>query len=145
MRTRLLLSAMPLLMLLGCDAGKNKRAAEQKIDDYFHALAAADYAAALSLYGPEFFQQTPADRWRQMLITLHGKLGSYQSHSVVGWNYHTKTGTTRLQTTVVKCQVKYANAEATETFTFHGDASSLKIVGHQINSAALLASPTTAP
>jgi hypothetical protein len=73
---------------------------------------------------------------------LSGKLGPYQGHTVTGWGVSKNAGTTGAGTTVsLQCQVTYSKHSATENFTlFKGRADSdYKIIGHQINSTALLA------
>jgi len=75
-------------------------------------------------------------------VGLAEKLGDYQGHQLQDWRYQTHVGTDGIrQVTVLTYQVRYVKGESTERLTFFGsgDGEELKIVGHNINSPALLA------
>jgi hypothetical protein len=108
---------------------------------HFQTIATNGFESALVDYGPEFFQKTTKDEWKKALTKLSDKLGTYQSHTVTGWHVFKNASAIGAGTTVsLQCQVTYSKHPATESFALFkglGD-SDYKIVGHQINSTALL-------
>lgn len=136
----LVLSAV-LLLSGGCGFIKGKKDGEAVLTRHFQTIATNGFDTAVADYGAQFFQKTSKDEWRKALSKVTEKLGTYQSHTVTGWRVFKNAGITGAGTTVsLQCQVNYSKHSATESFTlFKGIGSSdYKIVGHQINSTALL-------
>jgi hypothetical protein len=136
----LVLSAV-LLLSGGCGITKGKKDGEAVLTRHFQTIATNGFDTALTDYGAQFFQKTSKDEWRKALSKLNEKLGTYQSHTVTGWRVFQNAGTFGSGTTVsLQCQVNYSKHQATESFTLFKalGASDYKIVGHQINSTALL-------
>lgn len=135
------LIAIGSLLIGGCGFTQGKKDAEAVVTRHFQTIATNGFATAMSDYGTQFFTKTTKDEWTKALTRLSGKLGTYQSHTVTGWRMFTKAGTSRAGTTVsLQCQVTYSKHPATENFTLFkgvGD-SDYKIIGHNINSTALL-------
>ena len=130
-----------LASLSGCGIAKSKQEADKVLTRHFQTLTTNGYEAALADYGRPFFQKTTREEWRKALARLTAKLGVYQKHSITGWRAFTQAGTFGSGTTVtLQCQVTYSKHAAQETFTlFKGVTDSdYKIVGHQIDGAALL-------
>ena len=144
--TRYILAAALLtilsLLLCGCGFTKAKKDGEAVLTRHFQTIATNGFDTAIADYGTQFFQKTPKDEWMKAMTNLNKKLGTYQSHSVTGWRvFKNSGGTLGAGTTVsLQCQVNYSKHPATESFTlFKGTGDSdYKIVGHNVNSTALL-------
>ena len=73
-----------------------------------------------------------------VLQTIVDRLGHYQSHKLVSWNVHKGANSQHIGTvTTLVYHVRYSNYDATEELTFFG-SSPLQLVGHYIQSDALL-------
>src|SRR5512133_1237662 len=129
------------LLLCGCGLTQGKAAAEAVLARHFQTIATTGFDTAISDYGTQFFQKPTKDEWAKALAGTSRKLGTYQSHTVTGWRTFTQAGTSGAGTTVsLQCQVTYSKHSATESFTLFkgvGD-SDYKIIGHQVNSTALM-------
>jgi len=135
------LFAFAALLAGGCGFTQGKKDAEAVLIRHFQAIATNGFDTAMADYGTSFFQKTTKDEWTKALTGMSRKLGTYQSHTVTGWRMFKKAGTTGAGTTVsLQCQVTYSKHKATESFSlFKGVLDSeYKIVGHQINSTALM-------
>ena len=135
------LLAVACLLLSGCGFTQGKKDAEAVLTRHFQTIATNGFDTAMTDYGTQFFQNTTKDEWTKALAGMNRKLGAYQSHTVTGWRIFKKAGTSGAGTTVsLQCQVTYSKHTATESFTlFKGvTESDYKIVGHQINSTALM-------
>jgi hypothetical protein len=136
-----LLLAIACALLGGCGFGQSKKDADTVLTRHFQTIATNGYASATADYGSQFFQSTTKEAWGKTLDRLTTKLGTYQSHTITGWRVFKKAGTRGAGTTVsVQCQVTYTKHSARESFTlFKGVTDSdYKIIGHQIDGAALL-------
>ena len=136
-----LLFAVASLLLGSCGFTRGNKDAEAVLTRHFQTIATDGFPTAIGDYGKQFFQKTTNDEWTRALTKLSSKLGSYQSHTVTAWRVFKNASTTGAGTTVsLQCQVIYSKHRATENFTlFKGVTDSdYKIVGHQINSSALL-------
>jgi hypothetical protein len=135
------LFAAASLFIGGCGFTQGKTDAEAVLTRHFQTLATNGFDTAMADYGAQFFQNTTKDEWTKALTKLDGKLGTYQSHTVTGWRVFKNASTSGAGTTVsLQCQVTYSKHTATESFTLFksvGD-SGYKIIGHNINSTALL-------
>ena len=135
------LFAIVSLLLGGCGFTQGKKDAEAVLTRHFQNITTNGFDTAIADYGTQFFQQTTKDGWSKALAGMSRKLGTYQSLTVTGWRMFTKAGTSGAGTTVsLQCQVTYSKHAATGSFTlFKGVTDSdYKIVGHQINSTALM-------
>jgi len=130
-----------LSAVAGCGFMQSKTDAEKVLTRHFQTIATNGYDTAMTDYGSLFFQKTTKDEWTKALEKLNAKLGSYQSHSIASWRVFKNAGATGAGTTVsLQCQVTYSKHSATENFTLVRGLtdSDYKIVGHFINSIALL-------
>jgi hypothetical protein len=136
-----LLMAFVALLVGGCVFTQGKKDAEAVLTRHFQTIATNGFGLAMADYGAQFFQKTTKDEWTRALTKLSSKLGTYQSHTITNWRVFKNAGLTGAGTTVsLECQVTYSRHPATESFTlFKGVMDSeYKIVGHNINSTALL-------
>lgn len=135
------LLALASLMLGGCGLVHSKEDAEKVLARHYHSIATNGFSVAMDDYGAQFFQKTSKAEWTKALEKISKKLGTYQSHMVTSWNATENAGTLGAGVTVkLQCDVTYSKHAATETFTLFkgiGD-SDYKILGHYINSTALL-------
>ena len=135
------LLALASVLSGGCGFTQGKKDAEAVLARHFETIATNGFDTAMADYGATFFQKTTKDEWTKALTKLSSKLGTYQSHTVTGWRVFKNAGLTGAGTTVsLQCQVTYSKHSATESFMlFKGVSDSdFKILGHNINSTALL-------
>jgi len=135
------LLALASVLSGGCGFTQGKKDAEAVLARHFQTIATNGFDTAMADYGATFFQKTTKDEWTKALTKLSSKLGTYQSHTVTGWRVFKNAGLTGAGTTVsLQCQVTYSKHSATESFMlFKGVSDSdFKILGHNINSTALL-------
>ena len=135
------LLALASVLSGGCGFTQGKKDAEAVLARHFQTIATNGFDTAMADYGATFFQKTTKDEWTKALTKLSSKLGTYQSHTVTGWRVFKNAGMTGAGTTVsLQCQVTYSKHSATESFMlFKGVSDSdYKILGHNINSTALL-------
>ena len=135
------LLALASVLSGGCGFTQGKKDAEAVLARHFQTIATNGFDTAMADYGATFFQKTTKDEWTKALTKLSSKLGTYQSHTVTGWRVFKNAGLTGAGTTVsIQCQVTYSKHSATESFMlFKGVSDSdFKILGHNINSTALL-------
>ena len=135
------LLALASVLSGGCGFTQGKKDAEAVLARHFQTIATNGFDTAMADYGATFFQKTTKDEWTKALTKLSSKLGTYQSHTVTGWRVFKNAGLTGAGTTVsLQCQVTYSKHSATESFMlFKGVSDSdYKILGHNINSTALL-------
>jgi hypothetical protein len=135
------LIAVTTLLANGCGFMQGKKDAEAVLTRHFQTISTNGFDTAMADYGPQFFQSTTKEEWTKALAKLGGKLGTYQKYTVTAWRVFANAGSTGTGTTVsLECEVTYSKHAATESFTLYkgiGD-SGYKIVGHKINSLALL-------
>ena len=128
-------------ILCGCGITKSKNEADATLTRHFQTISTNGFNEALSDYGAAFFQNTTKDEWSKVLSRFVLKVGTYQSHTIVGWRSFSNYGGAGSGTTVsLQCQVVYSKRTVQESFTlFKGVTDSdFKIVGHNIDAAALL-------
>jgi hypothetical protein len=128
-------------LLAGCGFTQGKKDAEAVVARHFQTIATNGFDAAMADNGAPFFQKMTKEEWTKALTKVSSKLGAYQSYSVTSWRVFKNASTTGAGTTVtLQCEVIYSKHSATENFTvFKGVSDSeYKIVGHFINSTALL-------
>ena len=135
------LLALASVLSGGCGFTQGKKDAEAVLARHFQTIATNGFDTAMADYGATFFQKTTKEEWTKALTKLSSKLGTYQSHTLTGWRVFKNAGMTGAGTTVsLQCQVTYSKHSATESFMlFKGVSDSdFKILGHNINSTALL-------
>jgi hypothetical protein len=125
----------------GCGITKSKNEADAVLTRHFETISTNGFTTALSDYGGGFFQNTTKEEWSKVLARFISKVGTYRSHTIVGWRSFSNYGGAGSGTRVsLQCQVVYSKRAVQETFTlFKGVTDSdYKIIGHQIDAAALL-------
>jgi hypothetical protein len=124
-------------VLVGCGFSKSKKDAEKVLARHFQAIATNGFETAIADYGEQFFQKHTKDEWKNTLVRLTAKLGTYQSNSIANWRVFKKAGSLGAGTTVeMVCQSVYSKYPAEERFVFFKGVldSDYKIVGHYIGS-----------
>jgi hypothetical protein len=134
LRSSILLGLIALLMA-GC-GGKGRADAEQLAAQYFAAIKEHNVDAVMPLYSPEFFQVTPEDKWRQLLIRVGEKLGPLQSYKEDYYNIFNMSGSGT--TVTLQFSVKYEKYDAKEIITVGNAHGKFLITGHNINSDGLI-------
>jgi len=140
----MLLALLLAALTQGCGLVKTKGVAEKKAGELYDKLAADQIEDVLNMYAPVFYTKITREQWRNALLNLRERLGTYQSRRLINWNVRSNFGTGGARTiTTLVYRVKYSKAESTETLVFLGGEKNIKLVGHYISSPALI--PTGPP
>lgn len=124
----------------GCGLSRDRAEAQRVADAYFEAVRAGDLERATRLFSPDFFRQTPRERWLTGMGNLRGKLADLQGHELVNRNIRKRVGTGGGTYCQLQYQVTYSRHPAQETLLLvrPTGGQSFRITGHHIVSEALL-------
>jgi hypothetical protein len=138
---RIFLPAVFCAGLVGCNAIDAKPEAEAVASRAFDSRRSGDLETTLSLYHEAFYHVTSKEDWTATLEAVEEKLGTPQRHELKNWKVYIGTGDVGSGTYVTLAyDVQYPNASATETLVLFSppSGSEPRIVGHNLQSAALL-------
>jgi Cys-tRNA synthase (O-phospho-L-seryl-tRNA:Cys-tRNA synthase) len=133
---RLLLCAAALAALAGCgDTVHGIEYAEPAVEKFRHQMQAGQFESAYESTGAEFRQATSRENGIALFAAVDRKLGKLQHAEKISWNVNTRNTTTFV---VLVYNCKYAEGDATETFTVEVDDGVGVIVGYNIQSLAMM-------
>ncbi len=128
-------------ILSGCGIAQKKAEAEHIVERYYKLIGEGNINAVLSLYSNRFFENTPEEKWTNMLTNVREKLGALETFHLVSWHVKDAASSEIIGTYVsLLYEVQYSKYKATEEFTMVRPAgkSEFKIIGHTINSEGFL-------
>ena len=121
-----------LVLTAGCgDTINGVQFAEPEVRRFRQLLAAQEYEKIYKTAHPDFRAGAPKERVIALFAAINRKLGAFRSAEQINWNINTHNMTT---TVVLVYASKYAEGEATETFTIVVDDEKPSLFGYQINS-----------
>ena len=133
---RLLLCAAALAALAGCgDTVHGIEYAEPAVEKFRQQMQAGQFESAYESTGAEFRQATSRENGIALFAAVDRKLGKLQHAEKISWNVNTRNTTTFV---VLVYNCKYAEGDATETFTVEVDDGVGAIVGYNIQSLAMM-------
>jgi hypothetical protein len=136
MKIRLLLLALLGFALAGCgDTINGKGVAEPEVARFHEKLKSRDFAGMYAATGAEFKAAVTQKMALALFEAIDRKLGSLRETTQVNWNVNTRN---MITTVVLVYQSKFAEGEATETFTFRIENGKPELIGYNISSLDML-------
>lgn len=133
---RLATAAAAAAMLLGgCSAIQDAKAADAQIAAFHQKLNAQDFAGIYAGAAPELKASTSQDQIVQLLSAIHRKLGAFQSGADTGWHENLNTGGHFLTVTY---SARYERGAATERFEYRIQGAQAQLTGYHISAPALI-------
>ncbi len=124
------------LILSGCrDTINGKATAEPAVAGFREKMKAHDYEAIYSNAAAEFRSATPKEKVLALFAAIDRKLGPIKESTLVNWNVNTFNNKTHA---VMVYSSKFAEGDATETFTYRVDDQRAVLVGYNIASLDML-------
>lgn len=125
-----------LVVMLVCAAGcsdtiNGVEIAEPAVKRFRTQLAAHQYEKIYDTAAPGFRGGASKELVGRLFSAIERKLGAFKSAEQINWNVNTQNMTT---TVVLVYATKYAEGEATETFTFLVEDEKPSLLGYNINS-----------
>lgn len=135
-KTRMWLAAALLVVAAGCsDTINGVKIAEPEIERFREMFAAKEFEKIYDTSAPAFREAATKDLVIRLFDAIDRKLGSFKSAQQVNWNVNTQN----FKTTVVLVYAsKYAEGEATETFTILVEDQKPALLGYNINSLDMM-------
>lgn len=121
-----------LLVLSGCGVSGSKDDAAEVMTQYFAAIEARDYPAAMAYYAENFFKETSRDAWEAQLHRYNRRLGNLESFEAVNWNVKKNVGVNAGTYVQVIYKTIYARHPAVEKFILKKVAAGFRIVVHRV-------------
>jgi hypothetical protein len=133
---RLLLCVAALAILAACgDTVHGIEYAEPAVEKFRQQMRAGHFEQVFDDTAAEFREATSRENGIALFAAVDRKLGKLQHAERVTWNVNTRNMTTLV---VLVYNSRYAEGEATETFTIKVDDGKGKIVGYNIQSLAMM-------
>ncbi len=127
-----------LVLLSACSTPSDKvfkQRAEVLARQLLDTMAAENYADAVKLYDPRFFERVTPAEWQTILKRLTEKLGSYKSRELTASRVKHGFSTISTATTVLVYHVHYQKSYSVQKFTYmsNAKAENMTLVGHYID------------
>jgi len=123
------------LTLGGCGAVKGKQLAEDAIKVFHEQLDKGDFNTMYSAAHADLKAASSEKEFIALLEAVHRKLGIVKNSESAGWNVNSFNLKTNV---VLTCKTKFADGDATETFTYRVEGDKAVLVGYNISSMALI-------
>ena len=125
------------LLLSSCGFSDNRVAVAEVMTQYFTAIEARDYPAAMDFYAEAFFKNTTRDAWEAQLHKYNRQLGHLESFEAVNLNVKKKMGANAGTFVQVVYKTEYARHPAVEKFILKKAAVGFRIIAHRIDAKHL--------
>jgi len=122
-----------LLLLSGCGFSSSKEAVAEVMTQYFAAIEARDYPAAMDFYAETFFKDASRDAWEAQLHKYNRELGDLESYEAVNWNVKKNVGANAGTFVQVVYKTDYSRHPAVEKFILKKAAAGFRIIAHRID------------
>jgi len=123
------------VLLASCGVKQSMEDATAEISQFHTRYGKEDYKAIWASTSNEFRKITTQDQFERLLTAIHGKLGVVKEAKQQGWQANTNNG---VSTVVINTGTTFEKGDGTETFTFIREGKDLKLLGYNIQSAALI-------
>ena len=123
------------LLLASCGMKEAMDKADTEIAEFHGHFDREEYDAIWKTTSGEFRKATSKQDFERLLVAIHTKLGTVKESSQQGWQANTNNG---VSTVVIGMKSTFERGEGAETFTYIRDGEDLKLLGYNINSAALI-------
>lgn len=123
------------LLASACGVKENMEQADKEIERFHARYDKQDYPAIWRTTSGEFRKITSEKEFEKLLVAIRTKLGAVKSTEQAGWQANTNNG---VSTVVINAKTAFEKGDGIETFTYVKEDSGLKLLGYNINSAALI-------
>ncbi|MCB5424240.1 DUF4019 domain-containing protein [Altererythrobacter sp. CC-YST694] len=123
------------LLVSACGMKENMEQADKEIERFHAYYDKQNYAAIWRTTSGEFRKITKEKEFEKLLVAVRTKLGAVKKVEQAGWQANTMNG---VSTVVINTKTAFEKGEGIETFTYVKQDSGLKLLGYNINSAALI-------
>ncbi|MBO9603151.1 MAG: DUF4019 domain-containing protein [Novosphingobium sp.] len=123
------------LLLASCGMKQAMEDASAEIAQFHGNFDKQAYDAIWSTTSTEFRKASGKDDFEKLLAAIHSKLGTVKTSKQQGWQANTNNG---VSTVVINTKTTFAKGDGAETFTYIREGGSLKLLGYNIQSAALI-------
>lgn len=123
------------LLVSACGMKENMEQADKEIERFHAYYDKQDYPAIWRTTSAEFRKITKQKEFEKLLVAVRAKLGAVKKAEQAGWQANTVNG---ISTVVINTKTAFEKGEGIETFTYVKQDSGLKLLGYNINSAALI-------
>lgn len=135
---RLVTAALVLIAAAfgSCNMIDARPEAESLAEKYFTSRITGDLEKTLSLYGDDFFENTPRSQWIEVLDEVRLKMGIPLDPSLTGWNIWVGSGSAGAGTYVtLEYEVRYSRYMVYETLVFFSPplVGSPRILNHSLH------------
>lgn len=132
---RTALAASFAILLASCGVKQSMEDATAEIAQFHTRYGKENYKAIWASTSDEFRKITTQDQFQRLLTAIHAKLGAVKETKQQGWQANTNNG---VSTVVINTGTTFEKGDGTETFTFIREGKDLKLLGYNIQSAALI-------
>lgn len=127
-----------MLLLAGCSASADTRAAEAGVTEFRQMLAAGQVAEIYRASSSEMRDSTSEAQLTQLLRAVRERMGEFRSADRSGWDWNTNNGVTLV---TLNYNTHYAAGDAEERFVYRIGGGRAALAGYHINSTSLIANP----
>ncbi|MFN7924915.1 MAG: DUF4019 domain-containing protein [Bryobacteraceae bacterium] len=137
MRQQFLRAALFFAALLCLSCNLTERVAEAKkgVERFHERLNSEQYSVIYAGADSMFRQQSSEKDFTAIVSAVHRKLGLVKQAEPGGWHVNTNANGTFVS---LSYKTKFAEGDAVESFVWRVSGSEAKLVGYNINSAALI-------
>jgi len=123
------------VLLVSCGLQQATEDATKEIDRFHAYFDKEAYDAIWNTTSSGFRQASKKEDFEKLLTAIHAKLGAVKKSDQQGWQANTTNG---ISTVVVTTKTVFAKGDGAETFTYIREGDGLKLLGYNIQSAALI-------
>ena len=123
------------VLIVSCGVKQAMEDASAEITQFHADFDREAYDAIWSTTSSEFRQVSKKNDFEKLLAAIHAKLGAVKKSDQQGWQANTNNG---VSTVVINTKTAFAKGEGVETFTYIREGKALKLLGYNIQSAALI-------
>jgi hypothetical protein len=102
------------------------------MDQYFAAIQAQDYPAAMALCADAFFQNTSRAIRQAELKGYQRRFGDLQSFEAISWNVQKKVGANAGTLVQIVYRTRYSRHPAVERFVLKKAEAGFRIIAHRL-------------
>ncbi|HTN15294.1 MAG TPA: DUF4019 domain-containing protein [Sphingomonadaceae bacterium] len=123
------------LLASACGMKENMEQAGEEVESFHTRYDKQDYPAIWRTTSGGFRKVTSEKEFEKLLVAIRTKLGPVKKSEQAGWQANTNNG---VSTVVINTKTNFEKGDGLETFTFVKEDSRLRLMGYNINSAALI-------
>lgn len=122
-------------LLASCGVKQDMDDAGAEIQQFHAYYDRKEYDSIWATTSAEFRKISTKQDFERLLVAIRTKLGAVKKADQRGWQANTTNG---VSTVVINVGTTFEKGDGTETFTFVREGEKLKLLGYNIQSAALI-------